>query len=515
MKTRNKVVLVNLPPNEFEGYASRGGTHPAMGLLLIGSLLKKNGFDVHLVDGAYDENYMEITENLVSDDLCYLGISVMTSQVGMALSLSKHIKKKFPGAKIVWGGPHPTLFSEQTVKNPNIDIIVINEGLETALELANKLSSNDDDISDVAGIAYKNDGNICVTQPRKLISFNNIPHIDFSIIDSFRYSSGKGEDGTLVYLYPDLLQSTEDIKVFPIVTGLGCAYKCTFCINAFLGLRYRYRNAQDIIAECKRLEKEYGANFFLFMDEDFFINKKRLLEMLDIMEAENLKFRWRVWCRVDHFNESYINRDLAKRLERNGLYNIVMGAECGTQFMLDYLKKQITIEEIRNSAEILKNTNIFPRYSFMVGFHNESMDDIIATYKLAYRLKKINPKIEVIIVLFRPYPGSPVYEDMVKQFKLSIPDSVEGWAEILSERTYLRPQDLPWVKNRFREIENIHIYLRPIMRKASYNFAERIGLPILKVLSSLRFEKHFFKFPIEPCLIRLYQRIRSSKLIIR
>jgi len=86
---------------------------------------------------------------------------------------------------------------------------------------------------------------------------------------------------------------------------------------------------------------------------NFFVNKERVLEVLDGIKQKGLKFKWVTSCRVDYFRDNYINDQFLEKLKESGCYKLMFGAESGSQRVLDFLKKDINIEQIIKSAKML------------------------------------------------------------------------------------------------------------------------------------------------------------------
>lgn len=507
----NKIVLLNFPPATDFSYANKGIIYPNNAIMLLGTLLKNNGYEVKIIDGAYNKDYLEVLKNYVKEEkVLYVGMAVMTTQVPFALEAAKVIKNYSKNTLVVWGGPHPTLFPEQTLNNENIDIVAINEGSSTAVDLARAFRDNVD-LKTIKGIGFKDKNKrICINSPGDLDEIDKLPHFDFCLIDIENYM---GPGTTSIYqrefpLFKDML------KIMPILTGLGCAYKCEFCINVILKRKYRFRPAESIVGEIKRLQKSYGANTFLFLDEDFFISKKRTLEFISLAEKEGLHFNWRMWCRVDHFKDDYINLDTLRRLSKIGYGSLVMGAESANQEVLEYLKKDITVKQITNSLKLLTETNIFPRYSFMVGLENETMRQIRNTFSLCLRMKRINPRVDIAgPFVFRLYPGSPIYNRIVSRYNLDIPHNLESWVG------YLRQADsyteLPWTPKPFqKKLKLIIFYSGNAFTdyfKTMHNPRRIFRCLLFSTLPKLRLKYFFFGLPFEYWLSNVLKKINNQR----
>lgn len=200
-----------------------------------------------------------------------------------------------------------------------------------------------------------------------------------------------------------------------------------------------------------------------------------------------------------HDKKNYLNPDLLKRLCNIGYGSMVMGGESANQEILDYLKKGITPDQIINSLKLLTETTIFPRYSFMVGLENETMEQIKNTYNLCLKMRKINPMVDIGgPFIFRLYPGSPIYNRLTTNFNLDMPDSLESWAEYLEkEDTY---SEMPWTPEEFQEKMKWMTFYSAYAF-TSYSEVVRNPKKILHLLfgpsARLRLKYFFFRYPYE------------------
>ncbi len=487
-----KVLLVNLPPSTDYNYRRAGSIYPATGIMVIGTILKNQGLTVQVVDGAVKSDYVRCTLDSIDKSTVMIGFSVMTSQVPLAFELSKLIKAEHPDTRIVWGGIHPILFPEQTLRNPNIDLVVTGEGYHSTLSLIDYLNGKIG-LRQIRGVGFKDDSrNVVLNEPSEADDISTLPHIDYSILENIElYLSSKS-----VYQREFAGNTNEHLEVMPVLTGLGCCYKCQFCINVILKRSYRYRPAASIIEEIKKLKENYGANTFIFYDEDFFINKKRLLEFLDLVEREDLKFYWRAWARVDYFNEKYINQDLALRLEKCGLRSIVMGGESGSQKVLEIIKKGIKVKNILHSAKLLDGTMITPRYSFIIGLEGEEKDDTKKTYKLCADLIDANRKVDIAgPFIFRYYPGSPMFDSIIKNYNIEIPKKVEDWKSYLSGEGYLIIDEMPWVWHGC--LETAIILNKAMLAFAKLRNIDNFVSKLMKRVIVWRIRNVYIKLPVE------------------
>ena len=408
---KETVVLINPPLKPDWEYKEESSSYPPMGILYIGSLLRNNGYQVKIVDGALEKNYIEMIKDVIDKgDVAFAGLSVMTAQILPALKISEYVRQHNSSIKIVWGGIHPTLFPEHTLREELVDIVVIGEGEYTALELAGT-TLDPKNLSTVKGIAYKNrEGKIIFNESRELVDINKTPPFQFDLINIEKYINKD-----LTSVGGKNLSGGYQRRSLPVLAGLGCPYRCTFCINAILKKKYRPKQADLIIQEVETLMKKYNANDFGMIDEDFFVSKKRVEDFLNLIEEKKLRFSWHTSTRANYFVDSYINENFLHRLRRSGFFHFGLGAESGSERILKLINKGITVKQVENVAFLSKKCDVNVGFSFMCALPGETEEESLQTINFCYRLIQINPKNYIIgPQVFRPYPGSPLYDTAVQ-----------------------------------------------------------------------------------------------------
>lgn len=485
---KDKVILVN--PGLIYRKPINHGTYPNTAVMVLSTILVNSGFRVKIIDGNYhsiDDSVRSILSE-VDDSLIFVGFSVMTIQLPWAYYVSMAVKSRKPSVPIVWGGAHPTLFPEETVDDPAIDIVVKDDAAGTIALLAGSLAEGADPAA-VPGIYYKDNKRITHTPPNlDKDDFNKIPFIDFSVINHELYSRKNS-----VAMEECYGNEYNNRRVYPEITAIGCPYKCTFCINVILNKRYRFREAGDIVERVKYLNREYGANFIQPLDENFFSSRKRTFEFLDLLEKEKMDIKWRPQVRADYFDKDYINIDTAKRLDRSGMVIAAMGVESASQWVLDKLHKNMKVESIMRALEILSKTNIVPKMNFMVGIPGETAQDIEKTYRFAVDIRKKFKRSYVLITPFRPYPGSELYEEIISKYGYKPPSSLAEWAR-LSEREFAEGygyesfESYKWIEGPGRLKAMQYVY-----DQAAWSRAKLHG-KIRSWISMTRFRFGFFHF---------------------
>jgi len=518
---RGRIVLVN-PGIYFYSPLKTTGMFPANAVPILGTILHPNQFDVHIVDGRY-LNVADAVQrilNLAGDDLVFVGFSVMTIQVKWAYLVSSEIKKIRPDIKIVWGGVHPTLFPEQTVLDNAVDVCVVNECASTIVQIANAIAENAN-ISEIPGLCYKENGKAYRTHPNQIPDdFTNIPHIDFSIMNHKLYSRNNN-----IAIDSSLAAEYKGDIVYPLNASIGCNFRCNFCINVILGRKYKMLPAEEIVERIKYLQSEYGANYIHMVDENFFGNKQRIYRFVELLRSNNINIKWRPQLRADYFHEDYINESFIKELEQSGMVMAVMGVESASQRTLDRLDKRLKVESIIKAVDVLSNTRIIPRLSFMAGMPGETEEEIKKTYQFVVTLKEKYPTCQPLVTPFRLFPGSELYNLAVTEYGYKSPKSLIEWVKIddkeYSETVgYQNIKYYPWISDA-KKFESRH-KIFTIFRVASWNLSPYLTTRGLKAKlrhlmklflyksSGLRIKADFYNFNIEYSLLELWRKGRSK-----
>ncbi len=495
MHKNKKVLLINPPPSLGWNYRYKFSYGPPLGLLSIGTVLRQKGYQMRIIDGAQDENYiLNIKNEITSSGFSFIGISVMTAQIPMALELSRAIKKSAPNNLVVWGGVHPTLFPAQVCADDFVDIVVIGEGEFTAVELAESIVLQNP-LDKIKGIAYKKGAEVVINASRPQADINTLPFFDYDLLDVEYYIVKDRSDVGGRYLEGGHVR-----RSLPILSGLGCPYNCKFCIESVLRKKYRRRDVVDLVGEVKRLIANYEINEVSFVDDLFFADKKWFFEFLDLIESTKLKFYWGANVRADYFNQDYLNLKLLKRMRNLGCYHLGLGAESGSERILNKIDKKIKKSDVMNAARLCKESNINLAFSFMIALPGETQKEMMQTIKFAYELASVNPRNSHIIGpnIYRPYPGSAILEEAVKEYGFQLPVSLEKWGDVYSHNEgYFKLERLPWVKHPFW----VRVYCFYLFR-ATTNFVYPNALVnyfagLLKLISRVRVRFCFYNFPLE------------------
>jgi pyruvate-formate lyase-activating enzyme len=232
--------------------------------------------------------------------------------------------------------------------------------------------------------------------------------------------------------------------MLPVYTGLGCPHRCSFCFEPYTARHYRSKSPGRIIDECEYLVKKHNIHHIYFRNDNFFVNKNEVLEFLALKIERGLSFTWDAQLRANYFNHRYINDEFMVKLKRAGMGKMMIGAESGSPRVLEILKKDITVEQVLHSAGMAYKHSLEVQYPFIIGTPGETADDLVKTMELIRKLQEVNPFVRTAFFLFRPYPGSELYNECLRQ-GMKEPKSLEAWSD---PAIYDNIDNMPWMNNK-------------------------------------------------------------------
>src|SRR5687768_12516055 len=187
-----------------------------------------------------------------------------------------------------------------------------------------------------------------------------------------------------------------------MATTRGCPFKCNWCAKPIYGNRYNSRTPAHVVRELKLLKENVGFDHIWFCDDIFGLKPGWVKEFADLVQKENLSFEFKIQARADLLLQEDYVRDLA----RAGCKNIWMGAESGSQRILDAMDKGITVEQIFKATSLLREYGINPSFFIQFGYPGETREDITRTIDMINRLLPY----ELGISVSYPLPGTSFYE---------------------------------------------------------------------------------------------------------
>ena len=380
-----------------------GLPYAPLGTLYAASLMRQEGYEVALHDvmfanGAEDiipaiEKFQPDYLVLYDDGFNYLTKMCLTNMREAAFKMSKLAKER--GCTVIVSSSDSTDRYEQYIEE-GADFILLGEAEMTLLELVNALQEKRRDVSSIPGIAFKqNDCVIKTTRRNVLKDLDSLPLPAWDLVD----------------IQPYRQSWLDHAGYFSMNMGTtrGCPFKCNWCAKPIYGNRYNSRSPQNVVQELKMLKEKFQFDHIWFCDDIFGLKPGWVNEFADLVEKENLHFKFKIQARADLLlQENYI-RDLAKA----GCDNIWMGAESGSQKILDAMDKGTTIEQIHASTKLIRKYGMKPSFFIQFGYIGETKEDIKKTIRMINELLPY----EIGISVSYPLPGTGFYEKVKPDLK--------------------------------------------------------------------------------------------------
>ena len=375
---------------------------PPLGIMSIGAALKREGSEVALFDWSGED--LDAQKQGLLDgfrpDLVGLTVTIGTS-IERSIVVSQWGHKI--GAKVIWGGPCPSVLPDLVLRDAPVDFVAIGEGEQTMLDLVKVLGSAGDPKT-VNGLAFNREGAPFRTAARaRLTDLNQLP----------------------MPMWPELGDLTKYLisyygrKAIPMVTSRGCPGTCAFCYTKNMwGYRWTSRSAEKVVEEIqlvRQLDPRIGAIIF---DDDLFAgDPKRITSFCDLLLSKGIDIKWNCEIRAKD-----ITRELLKKMKSAGCEELLLGVESGSQRILDKLCKGVKIEKIIEAFEIAHQEGMKAIAMLMIGLPGETMEDFKATDELLRKIKADG----FYFSLFIPSPGTAFLEE-AKAYGFEEPKDLSGW----------------------------------------------------------------------------------------
>jgi len=455
---------------------------PPFGLLYLASALEKAGFEVEIIhETGTPENIKKVLSRLLRLDPLFVGLSILTGpSLVPSLAASREIKKH-SDMPVVWGGVFPSMLPRDILRSAMIDIVAIGEAEETVVELARHFAENGSRsaaLKTIRGIGYKDNGTVTINPSRPFIADLDFYPPAWHQVEVERYFFDYRS-----YFY-EMGSRLPSGKFGTVMTSRGCPSRCGYCFNQFLYKRkFRAHSVRHVTAEVEWLKKDHQIAGIIFLDDNFFSDPKRALEIV-----RNLGLPWSASFRANY--AALWGEDFLRKLRDGGCLELRIGAESGSQRILNLMQKDIMVEDIRRTAELCQKVGIRALFNFMIGLPGEIWPDMLETFRLMDDLDKMGEGVAVGgPLVYLPWPGTPLF-DLALEKGFHRPERLEEWAVNLGARQPVTP----YVDRRAKFVNYFRILgYRKNIEKLSFPWPAKI----LSFLARKRWEKREFRVPLD------------------
>ncbi|MDQ1300756.1 MAG: anaerobic magnesium-protoporphyrin monomethyl ester cyclase [Chloroflexota bacterium] len=392
-------------------------TSPHLALAYLGAVSERRGDEVRVFDADVEDQ--PLVEFLREFKPHLAGITTNTPQVKQAWRTAAVIKQELD-IPIVLGGPHVSVVSEEldfeSLRQPQVDMVVRGEGEGPWIEISDRvdaflrdqpepaagaaLMSPDQDIfREVKSVSYKtSDGQLHRNPDGAVIAdLDSLPWPAYHLFKMDRYTN--------------LQPATDAIpgeRSFSIMTSRGCPYRCTFCSQSIMPIKWRARSPENVIAEWRHLVKDLGALEIGVLDDSANIRRNRLMQLADDLIANKLNHV--PWIFVNGIRANLADMEMLTRLKQAGLKRTAFGVETGDEQMIIKIDKHVDHNTIRQAFKNAKAAGIETIGFFIIGLPGDTRETMQKTINFAIELDPMIANFSMMT----PYPGTIVYEQ-VKQ----------------------------------------------------------------------------------------------------
>jgi anaerobic magnesium-protoporphyrin IX monomethyl ester cyclase len=465
---KKKVLLFN-PQSDF--YAM------PLGLLAVGSALSPECYEVSITDARVNSQ-AEATILKEAESATCVGMTVFSGpSIGIALKLSREIKKRFPALPVVWGGWHPSIMPEQCIASGAVDAVVIAQGEATFREFLDAIQDRSR-WANIPGLCINSNDKPKRTAARPLAKMDQFAPVRYELLEVETYFRRKGK------------------RQIDYSSSRGCPYKCTFCADPLVyESKWTGLPAERVVEELQSLYRRYAMTEVFFLDDDLFASLKRIQAIASEFIRARIPFRWKGTARADELCR--LPEEFFDVLRLSGCARINIGAESGSQRILDRIKKQYRVDQILTAARRAARAGIALSYSFIAGFPGESEADFQATIDVLRKIRTESASIEAQIYFYSPYPGTELVREL-EENGIRLPDRLEDWDHFNIDTVWNSPKRLRLE----RRVRDINFYMR-------HGYSAPGGPAsrhVLRSVSRFRCNRDWYGLPVERYVAEAWQR---------
>ncbi len=399
-------------PKEFRAM----NLYAPLGTLYAASFVRSKGYDVALFDTMLADSENDLKQSLakhkpkvfvVYDDVFnYLTKMCLTRMREAAFNMSR-IAKEF-GCKVVISGSDAVDHLEKYFQH-DADYVICGEGEQTLGEIVDELRSPQTcphevtrrrgrrDAENIEGLAFVKAGEIKKTLPRKVLKeLDTLPMPAWDLID--------------VDEYRRLWKKHRGFFSMNLVTTRGCPFHCNWCAKPIYGQVYNSHSPEYVVSMMKHLKENYSPDHIWFCDDIFGLKPNWTTQFDETVNKEKTKIPFKCLSRADLL----LKEDNISHLASAGCESVWMGAESGSQKILNAMDKGTTVEQIYESRRLLQSKGIKTCFFLQFGYTGETKKEIDATQQM---VRDLMPD-DIGISVSYPLPGTKFYDRVSSQMKL-------------------------------------------------------------------------------------------------
>lgn len=380
-------------------------TYAPYNLCILAATIEKI-CETKIID-AYNDNltHEELKNIIIKENPDVVGITTLMDQMKRhGHAVAKIIKDINKDIKVLYGGVYVTMNPNVAIKDENVDYFFLGEGEHTLPHMIKYFKGEVKDLP-TKGIMYvdRESGKIINLGKAEYIQdLDSLPPPAYHLIDFEKYSTKVTRRN-----------SVDSPRLFPyarLYTSRGCPFDCSFCqVGEISGRKFRFQSVKKVIEEMKILKEDYGVKSFIISDDNFFMHKKRVKEILNAMIENDLAMPWL----SEDTGVMHLDKELLDLCKKSGCEYIGCAIETGNErIMKDIIRgKKFTKSHVFEMVRYAQSLDLFVAANFIIGFPTETWDEIRETLKFADELSPDYVRIFNLI----PLKNTPLWEMCEKE----------------------------------------------------------------------------------------------------
>jgi radical SAM superfamily enzyme YgiQ (UPF0313 family) len=375
---------------------SIGQPYAPLGTLYAASNMRMHGYQVSFFDNMFGHSANDVVPLIdrvkpgffviYDDGFNYLTKMCLTNMREAAFEMCKLAKQR--GCTVIVSSSDSTDRYKEYLQE-GADYVIIGEAEQTLLELTNAIKNGVTDISGIPGLAYMKDASPFKTPARPVLKdLDSLPLPAWDLVDMVPYRES--------------WLSHAGYFSMNVGTTRGCPFKCNWCAKPIYGNRYNSRSPQNVITELKLMKEMFNMDHIWFCDDIFGLKPGWVKEFAKLVDQEGLELRYKIQSRADLL----LDNEEVSAMASSGCENVWIGAESGSQRILDAMDKGTTIDQIGTATQLMKKHGIKPSFFIQFGYPGETKEDIGLTISM---INELLPH-EIGISVSYPLPGTLFFE---------------------------------------------------------------------------------------------------------
>jgi anaerobic magnesium-protoporphyrin IX monomethyl ester cyclase len=406
------ITLIRPPAIDVLRFATTS-VSPPIGLAYIAGSLETAGYSVKVVD-AVAANPAQTTRSFkgflmglrieeiaerIDENTKLIGIStIFTHEWPLVVQLMKLIKRRFPDVPIIVGGEHVSSMPEFCLHSSVADFIVMGEGEETCVALAEALFTGSS-YKDITGITYRDGENVIVNPRRQRnLAVDDIPRPAWHLFDIASYGLIGGID-------------TDGVTI-PMLATRGCPYQCTYCSAPNMWTtRWVARTPSNVVDEMEYYMREFGATNFPLQDLTAIIQKEWIVDFCQLIIDRELNITWQLPTGT---RAEAIDEEVAELLLKSGMVTMAYAPESGSDETRELIKKRIHRPKLLKSMEAAVKYNLHVSCFFVLGFPHDTEKQFKDSLSFVRTLAETGAQ-DIAIGFYMALPGTELFRRLYNE----------------------------------------------------------------------------------------------------